>query len=42
MQDTMGYNVTRQSLLTRYNPNSPAPGLEEFFLIWGLMMGYLE
>ncbi|NXQ34289.1 PPN protein, partial [Alaudala cheleensis] len=31
MQDTMGYDVTRQSLLTRYNPNSPAPGLEEFF-----------
>ncbi|NWH63883.1 PPN protein, partial [Geococcyx californianus] len=30
MQDTMGYNVTRQSLLTRYNPNSPATGLEEF------------
>ncbi|NXM17263.1 PPN protein, partial [Ploceus nigricollis] len=29
MQDTMGYNVTRQSLLTHYNPNSPAPGLEE-------------
>ncbi|NXR30918.1 PPN protein, partial [Zosterops hypoxanthus] len=26
MQDTMGYDVTRQSLLTRYNPNSPAPG----------------
>ncbi|NWR97452.1 PPN protein, partial [Motacilla alba] len=26
MQDPMGYNVTRQSLLTRYNPNSPAPG----------------
>ncbi|XP_069714313.1 papilin isoform X1 [Phaenicophaeus curvirostris] len=24
MQDTMGYNVTRQSLLTRYNPNSSA------------------
>ncbi|NXS99208.1 PPN protein, partial [Jacana jacana] len=24
MQDTMGYNVTRQSSLTRYNPNSPA------------------
>ncbi|NXA36421.1 PPN protein, partial [Eudromia elegans] len=24
MQDTMGYDVTRQSLLTRYNPNSPA------------------
>lgn len=42
MQDTMGYDVTRQSLLTRYNPNSPAPGLEEFFWILGLMMGYLE
>ncbi|NXR83135.1 PPN protein, partial [Pycnonotus jocosus] len=26
MQDTMGYDVTRQSSLTRYNPNSPAPG----------------
>ncbi|NXF83956.1 PPN protein, partial [Sclerurus mexicanus] len=26
MQDTMGYDITRQSLLTRYNPNSPAPG----------------
>ncbi|NXJ02217.1 PPN protein, partial [Psophia crepitans] len=24
MQDSMGYDVTRQSLLTRYNPNSPA------------------
>ncbi|XP_074886688.1 papilin [Buteo buteo] len=24
MQDTMGYDVTRQSLLMRYNPNSPA------------------
>ncbi|NXF42513.1 PPN protein, partial [Oceanites oceanicus] len=30
MQDTMGYDVTRQSSLTRYNPNSPATGLEEF------------
>ncbi|NWS76488.1 PPN protein, partial [Crotophaga sulcirostris] len=30
MQDTMGYDVTRQSLLTRYNPNNPATGLEEF------------
>ncbi|NXH66643.1 PPN protein, partial [Hydrobates tethys] len=30
MQDAMGYDVTRQSLLTRYNPNSPAAGLEEF------------
>ncbi|XP_040458412.1 papilin isoform X1 [Falco naumanni] len=27
MQDTMGYDVTRQSLLTRYNPNSPATGV---------------
>ncbi|NWI02089.1 PPN protein, partial [Tichodroma muraria] len=26
MQDTTGYDATRQSLLTRYNPNSPAPG----------------
>ncbi|NXF05367.1 PPN protein, partial [Smithornis capensis] len=26
MQDTMGYDVTRQSLLTRYNANTPAPG----------------
>ncbi|NXO28602.1 PPN protein, partial [Cisticola juncidis] len=26
MQDTMGYDVTRQSLLMRYNPNSPDPG----------------
>ncbi|KFP54465.1 Papilin, partial [Cathartes aura] len=26
MQDTMGYDVTRQSLLTRYNPNNPATG----------------
>ncbi|XP_051477878.1 papilin [Apus apus] len=24
MQDTMGYDATRQSLLTRYNPSSPA------------------
>ncbi|NXH11724.1 PPN protein, partial [Bucco capensis] len=24
MQDTVGYDVTRQSSLTRYNPNSPA------------------
>ncbi|NXE08013.1 PPN protein, partial [Lophotis ruficrista] len=30
MQDSMGYDVTRQSLLTRYNPDSPATGLEEF------------
>lgn len=30
MQDTMGYDVTRQSLLMRYNPNSPTTGLEEF------------
>ncbi|KFZ68884.1 Papilin, partial [Podiceps cristatus] len=26
MQDPMGYNVTRQTLLTRYSPNSPATG----------------
>ncbi|NXK52597.1 PPN protein, partial [Chauna torquata] len=32
MQDTMGYDVTRQSLLTRYNPNSPATGSGEFCL----------
>ncbi|NXE21965.1 PPN protein, partial [Ardeotis kori] len=30
MQDSMGYDVSRQSLLTRYNPDSPATGLEEF------------
>ncbi|NXL48427.1 PPN protein, partial [Podilymbus podiceps] len=30
MQDPMGYNVTRQTLLTRYSPNSPATGLQEF------------
>ncbi|NXX54847.1 PPN protein, partial [Scopus umbretta] len=35
MQDTMGYDVTRQSLLTRYNPNSPATGLEEFYYTSG-------
>ncbi|NXA91583.1 PPN protein, partial [Melanocharis versteri] len=29
MQDTMGYDVTRQSLLTRYNPSSPAPGNQQ-------------
>ncbi|NWR29159.1 PPN protein, partial [Tachuris rubrigastra] len=29
MQDTMGYDVTRQSLLTRYNPNSPTPVSKE-------------
>ncbi|NWV64315.1 PPN protein, partial [Malurus elegans] len=42
MQDTMGYDVTRQSSLTRYNPNSPAPGWEEFYGFRGLMMGYLD
>ncbi|NXK34565.1 PPN protein, partial [Piprites chloris] len=30
MQDPMGYDVTRQSLLTRYNPNNPTPGV--FFM----------
>ncbi|NWU01608.1 PPN protein, partial [Urocynchramus pylzowi] len=39
MQDTMGYNVTRQSLLTRYNPNSHAPGLEEFFYFGQIRKG---
>ncbi|XP_054132009.1 papilin [Melozone crissalis] len=29
MQDTMGYNVTHQSLLTRYSPNSPAPDSDD-------------
>ncbi|XP_057881368.1 papilin [Melospiza georgiana] len=29
MQDTMGYNVTRQSSLTRYNPNSSAPDSDD-------------
>lgn len=38
MQDTMGYDVTRQSLLTRYNPNSPATGSEEFCLFGVLVM----
>ncbi|NXJ15763.1 PPN protein, partial [Odontophorus gujanensis] len=28
MQDTMGYDISRQSLLMRYNPNSPATGSE--------------
>ncbi|NXB93201.1 PPN protein, partial [Vidua chalybeata] len=41
MQDTMGYNVTRQSLLTRYNPNSPAPGLQFFFFNLGFDDGVL-
>ncbi|NXX83824.1 PPN protein, partial [Urocolius indicus] len=31
MQDTTGYDVTRQSSLTRYNPNSPDTGLEAFY-----------
>ncbi|NWW80141.1 PPN protein, partial [Climacteris rufus] len=35
MQDTMGYDVTRQSLLTRYNPNNPASGLDEFYSFGG-------
>ncbi|NXX46366.1 PPN protein, partial [Tricholaema leucomelas] len=30
MQEPMGYDITRQSSLTRYNPNSPATGLNEF------------
>ncbi|NXG62902.1 PPN protein, partial [Hemiprocne comata] len=38
MQDTMGYDATRQSLLTRYNPRSPATGLEEFCYFGVLVM----
>lgn len=38
MQDTMGYDVTRQSLLMRYNPNSPTTGSEEFCEFGFLMM----
>ncbi|NWU81051.1 PPN protein, partial [Onychorhynchus coronatus] len=42
MQDTMGYDITRQSLLTRYNPNSRTPGLEKFSEFGFLMMGDLS
>ncbi|XP_039561522.1 papilin isoform X4 [Passer montanus] len=38
MQDTMGYNVTRQSLLTRYNPNSPAPDSDDGRMLPGNTM----
>lgn len=38
MQDTMGYDIARQSLLTRYNPKNPATGLEEFGYFWFLVM----
>ncbi|XP_009100279.3 papilin isoform X2 [Serinus canaria] len=38
MQDTMGYDVTRQSLLTRYNPNSPAPDSEDGRMLPGNTM----
>ncbi|OXB63348.1 hypothetical protein ASZ78_001924 [Callipepla squamata] len=43
MQDTMGYDISRQSLLTRYDPNSPATGSEfclfGFLVIMGLKQG---
>ncbi|XP_059705574.1 papilin isoform X2 [Haemorhous mexicanus] len=38
MQDTMGYNVTRQSLLTRYNPNSPVPDSDDGRMLPGNTM----
>ncbi|KAF4787916.1 papilin, proteoglycan like sulfated glycoprotein [Turdus rufiventris] len=38
MQDTMGYDVTRQSLLTRYNPNSPAPDSDDRSMLPGNIM----
>ncbi|XP_031966948.1 papilin isoform X4 [Corvus moneduloides] len=38
MQDTTGYNVTRQSLLTRYYPNSPAPDSDEGRMLPGNTM----
>ncbi|XP_056350034.1 papilin [Oenanthe melanoleuca] len=38
MQDTMGYDVTRQSLLTRYNPNSPAPDSDDGRMLPGNTM----
>ncbi|NXY24678.1 PPN protein, partial [Atrichornis clamosus] len=38
MQDTMGYNATRQSLLTRYNPNSPAPDSDDERMLPGNTM----
>lgn len=40
MQDTMGYDISRQSLLTRYNPNSPPTGSE--FCLLGFGDGGLE
>ncbi|POI36215.1 hypothetical protein CIB84_000033 [Bambusicola thoracicus] len=36
MQDTMGYDISRQSLLTRYNPNSPPTGSE--FCLFGFLV----
>ncbi|XP_005047045.1 PREDICTED: papilin [Ficedula albicollis] len=38
MQDTMGYDVTRQSLLMRYNPNSPAPDSDDGRILPGNTM----
>uniref|UniRef100_A0A803YGQ3 Papilin n=1 Tax=Meleagris gallopavo TaxID=9103 RepID=A0A803YGQ3_MELGA len=35
MQDTMGYDISRQSLLTRYNPNSPTTDSDDGRLLPG-------
>ncbi|NWJ06154.1 PPN protein, partial [Crypturellus undulatus] len=40
MQDTMGYDVTRQSLLTRYNPNSPATDSDDARMRPGISVGH--
>ncbi|NXA44389.1 PPN protein, partial [Nothocercus julius] len=40
MQDTMGYDVTRQSLLTRYNPNSPATDSDDERMRPGSSVGH--
>lgn len=36
MQDTMGYDTSRRSLLTRYNPDSPPTGSE--FCLFGFLV----
>ncbi|XP_025894361.1 papilin [Nothoprocta perdicaria] len=40
MQDTMGYDVTRQSLLTRYNPNNPATDSDDGRMHPGTSVGH--
>uniref|UniRef100_A0A8C3LEE0 Papilin, proteoglycan like sulfated glycoprotein n=1 Tax=Chrysolophus pictus TaxID=9089 RepID=A0A8C3LEE0_CHRPC len=46
MQDTMGYDISRQSLLMRYNPNSPPRGSEfclfGFLVMVGLKQGMIR